>query len=43
MSVISCASCGQSVDTDFKEVRLLDDVEVCEPCYENQEDEARSE
>ena len=34
MSIINCAKCNKNVDTDHKEIIEVDEVEICEDCYE---------
>ena len=43
MSMINCEVCGNPIDTDFKEIYKLDDLNVCENCYEKEVNKARLE
>lgn len=39
MSLMNCESCGEVVDTDEYEMCKLDDLNVCEPCWEHEQEE----
>ena len=34
MSLMNCESCSESMDTDIVETFKLDDLDVCEGCFE---------
>ena len=35
MSMMTCEMCSHQTDTDFNETYKLDDLIVCEGCYED--------
>ena len=39
MSLMNCESCGEVVDTDYNEMCEIDDLNVCEPCWEHEQEE----
>jgi len=36
MSIFRCSVCDENIDSDFHEIYNLDDLEVCEDCYDNE-------
>lgn len=42
MSIMTCAYCGDQIDTDEMEMRQSDGEDICENCYEEAQEESES-